>query len=297
IEDNAEVQAGDLLAKTPRKFSKTTDITGGLPRVAELFEARQPKDPAIISHIDGIVELGGATKGMRKVRIVPPVGREREYVIPPGKHLNVHAGDRVYAGQRLTDGPVIPQDILEVQGEEALRRYLLDEVQQVYRLQGVRTNDKHIEVIIRQMLRKVRIKADPGDTPFLAHEDVDKGRFREVNEQVQRRGGRPAEAEPMLQGITKAALSTESFIAAASFQQTTRILTEAALSGKRDYLRGLKENVIIGHLIPAGTGSPHYQNTQAILNAVALQDFSADLEVGPSASVIEGEDEEADGVA
>jgi len=284
VVDGAKVRAGDLLAKTPRKFSKTTDITGGLPRVAELFEARQPKDPAIISHIDGIVELGGATKGMRKVKVIPPIGKQREYTIPPGKHLNVQAGDRVYAGQRLTDGPVIPQDILEVQGEDALRRYLLDEVQQVYRLQGVHTNDKHIEVIIRQMLRKVRIKDDPGDTPFLAHEDVNKVRFREANEQVQRRGGRPAEAEPMLQGITKAALSTETFIAAASFQQTTRVLTEAALSGKRDYLRGLKENVIIGHLIPAGTGSPHYQNTQAILNEVALQDFSDDLEVGPSVS-------------
>jgi len=291
IEDGVLVQAGDLMAKTPRKFSKTTDITGGLPRVAELFEARQPKDPAIISHIDGTVELGGATKGMRRVRIIPRVGKEREYTIPPGKHLNVQAGDRVYAGQRLTDGPVIPQDILEVQGEDALRRYLLDEIQQVYRLQGVRTNDKHIEVIIRQMLRKVRIKDDPGDTPFLAHEEVDKGRFREINEQVQRRQGQPAEAEPMLQGITKAALSTESFVAAASFQQTTRVLTEAALSGKRDNLRGLKENVIIGHLIPAGTGSPFYQNTQPILKEVAMQDFSDDLEVGPGTAT-EQEDEE-----
>ncbi|MDX9973134.1 MAG: DNA-directed RNA polymerase subunit beta', partial [FCB group bacterium] len=244
VEDGYEVLAGDLLAKTPRQFSKTKDITGGLPRVAELFEARQPKDPAVISHIDGMVELGGATKGMRKVRVMPPVGKEREYTIPPGKHLNVQASDRVYAGQRLTDGPVIPQDILEVQGEDALRKYLLDEIQQVYRLQGVRTNDKHIEVIIRQMLRKVRIKDDPGDTPFLAHEEVDKIRFQETNQQTLMRGGRPAEASPILQGITKAALSTDSFIAAASFQQTTRVLTEAALSGKRDYLRGLKENVI-----------------------------------------------------
>ncbi len=281
VNDGDHVLAGDLLAKTPRQFSKTKDITGGLPRVAELFEARQPKDPAIISHIDGVVELGGATKGMRKVRVVPPVGKEREYTIPPGKHLNVQAGDRVYAGQRLTDGPVIPQDILEVQGEDALRKYLLDEVQQVYRLQGVRTNDKHIEVIIRQMLRKVRIKEDAGDTPFLAHEEVDKIRFQEVNQQTLARGGRPAEAEPILQGITKAALSTESFIAAASFQQTTRVLTEAALSGKRDYLRGLKENVIIGHLIPAGTGSPHYQDSFPEVLDDEGQDFSAELEVGP----------------
>ena len=290
VKDDDKVRAGDLLAKAPRQLSKTKDITGGLPRVAELFEARQPKDPAVISHIDGIIELGGATKGMRKVKVVPPVGKERTYTIPPGKHLNVQAGDRVYAGQRLTDGPVILNDILEVQGEDELRKYLLDEVQLVYRLQGVRINDKHIEVAIRQMLRKVRIKDDPGDTAFLAHQEVDKVRFREMNEQTQKRNGRPAEADPMLQGITKSALSTESFVAAASFQQTTRVLTEAALAGKRDYLRGLKENVIIGHLIPAGTGSPHYQNTQVVLKEVAAQDFSDDLEVG---LLFDGEEETA----
>jgi len=288
VKDGDKVRAGDLLAKAPRQLSKTKDITGGLPRVAELFEARQPKDPAIISHIDGIIELGAAAKGMRKVKVVPQVGKERIYTIPPGKHLNVQAGDRVYAGQRLTDGPVILNDILEVQGEDALRKYLLDEVQLVYRLQGVRINDKHIETIIRQMLRKVRIKDDPGDTVFLAHEEVDKIRFREVNEETQRRNGRPAEAEPLLQGVTKAALSTESFVAAASFQQTTRVLTEAALSGKRDHLRGLKENVIIGHLIPAGTGSPHYQDTQVVLNETVSQDFSDELEVGIE---LTGEDE------
>lgn len=296
VADGAKVQAGDLLAKTPRQFSKVSDITGGLPRVAELFEARQPKDPAVISHIDGIVELGGATKGMRKVRIIPPVGKEREYTVPPGKHLNVQAGDRVYAGQRLTDGPVIPQDILEVQGEDALRKYLLDEIQQVYRLQGVRTNDKHIEVIIRQMLRKVKIKDNPGDTPFLAHEEVDRIRFQETNQQVVAKGGIPAEAEPILQGITKAALSTESFFAAASFQQTTRVLTDAALSGKRDYLRGLKENVIIGHLIPAGTGSRHYQNAQAVVMEDAAEDFAEELEVSP-ASNEPGLDEAEDALA
>ena len=285
VKGGDKVRAGDQLAKAPRQLSKTKDITGGLPRVAELFEARQPKDPAIISHIDGTVELGGMVKGMRKVKVIPPVGKEREYTIPPGKHLNVQTGDRVYAGQRLTDGPIILNDILEVQGEEMLRKYLVDEVQQVYRLQGVRINDKHIEVIVRQMLRKVRIKDDPGDTSFLAHEDVDKVRFREMNQQTQRRNGRPAEAEPMLQGITKSALSTESFVAAASFQQTTRVLTEAAIAGKRDYLRGLKENVIIGHLIPAGTGSPHYQNTQVLIEDVAIQDFSADLEVGLESDV------------
>ncbi len=289
VADGAKVRAGDLLAKTPRQISKTKDITGGLPRVAELFEARQPKDPAIISHIDGIVELGGTVKGMRRLRVTPPVGKEREYTIPPGKHLNVQTGDRVYAGQRLTDGPVIPQDILEVQGEDQLRRYLLDEVQQVYRLQGVRTNDKHIEVIIRQMLRKVRIKDDPGDTQFLAHEEVDKIRFAEINEQTQRRNGRPAEATPVLQGITKAALSTESFIAAASFQQTTRVLTDAALSGKKDLLAGLKENVIIGHLIPAGTGSPHYQNSQPVLKVAELEDFTDELEIDTPAAEAGGE--------
>ena len=279
VQDGVKVKAGDLLAKTPRKFSKTKDITGGLPRVAELFEARQPKDPAVISHIDGIVELVSASKGLRKVKVVPPAGKERDYNIPPGKHLNVQSGDRVYAGQRLTDGPVVPQDILEVQGEDALRRYLLDEVQQVYRLQGVRTNDKHIEIIIRQMLRKVRIKDDPGDTQFLAHEEVDKIRFADINEQTLRKGGRPAEASPVLQGITKAALSTESFVAAASFQQTTRVLTEAALSGKKDYLRGLKENVIIGHLIPAGTGSPHYQDTNPVLKDADLENFDEHLNI------------------
>jgi DNA-directed RNA polymerase subunit beta' len=286
VNDGDHVRAGDLLAKTPRQFSKTKDITGGLPRVAELFEARTPKDPAVISHIDGIVELGAASKGLRKVRVVPPVGKERDYTIPPGKHLNVQAGDRVYAGQRLTDGPVILQDILEVQGEDALRKYLLDEIQQVYRLQGVRTNDKHIECIVRQMLRKVRVKDDPGDTAFLAQEEVDKIRFQDINSQTLQRGGRPAEAQPILQGITKAALSTESFIAAASFQQTTRVLTEAALSGKRDYLRGLKENVIIGHLIPAGTGSVHYQNSYPVSEGLG-EDFSEELEIGPGEHVAE----------
>jgi DNA-directed RNA polymerase subunit beta' len=291
VNDGEDVQAGDLLAKTPRQFSKTKDITGGLPRVAELFEARQPKLPAVISHIDGLVELGGTTKGVRKVKVNPPVGKSREYTIPPGKHLNVQTGDRVYAGQRLTDGPIIPHDILAVQGEDALRRYLLDEVQQVYRLQGVRTNDKHIEVIIRQMLRKVKIKDDPGDTTFLAHQEVDRLRFAEVNEQTRQRNGRPAEAEPVLQGITKAALSTESFVAAASFQQTTRVLTEAALSGKRDVLRGLKENVIIGHLIPAGTGSPHYQSSHPQLKDAALGDFSDELEIGSEENALVAEEE------
>ncbi len=264
VKDAEKVEAGDVLAKTPRQISKTKDITGGLPRVAELFEARKPKDPAIISHIDGVVELSSSGRGMRKINILPKVGKEREYIIPHGKHLNVHTGDRVSAGQRLIDGPIVPQDILMVRGEEALRIYLLEEIQDVYRLQGVKINAKHIEIIIRQMLRKIRIESS-GDTSFLANEEVDKVAFREENERVATDGGEPATAEPLLLGITKASLGTESFIAAASFQQTTRVLTDAAMRGKTDKLRGLKENVIIGHLIPAGTGSVHYSDTDLIV--------------------------------
>jgi DNA-directed RNA polymerase subunit beta' len=271
VEDGEKVEAGDVLAKTPRQISKTKDITGGLPRVAELFEARKPKEPAIISHIDGVVELSSSGRGMRKIKIMPKVGKEREYIIPHGKHLNVHTGDRVSAGQRLIDGPVVPQDILGVRGEDALRRYLLEEIQDVYRLQGVKINAKHIEIIIRQMLRKIRIES-AGDTSFLANEEVDKVTFREENERVAAEGGEPATAEPLLLGITKASLGTESFIAAASFQQTTRVLTDAAMRGKEDKLRGLKENVIIGHLIPAGTGSTHYKDTDFIVEEPGEED-------------------------
>jgi DNA-directed RNA polymerase subunit beta' len=258
-EDGAKVYAGEVLAKTPRQFSKTKDITGGLPRVAELFEARKPKDPAIISEIDGIVELGGYQKGMRKIRIIPKSGKEREYLIPHGKHLNVHTGDRVVAGQQLVDGPIVPQDTLRVSGEKRLQEYLLNEVQEVYRLQGVKINDKHIEIMIRQMLKKIKID-NPGDTNFLTNQVVDKTKFQEENERVMSEGGEPASAKPILLGITKASLGTDSFIAAAAFQQTTRVLTEAAISGRIDELRGLKENVIIGHLIPAGTGSRFYRD-------------------------------------
>ncbi len=252
------MHAGEVLAKTPRQFSKTKDITGGLPRVAELFEARKPKDPAIISEIDGVVELGGYQKGMRKINIVPKTGKDREYLIPHGKHLNVHTGDRVIAGQQLIDGPIVPQDILRVSGEKRLQEYLLSEVQDVYRLQGVRINDKHIEIIIRQMLKKIKID-NPGGTKFLTDQDVDKGKFQEENERVLKEGGEPASAKPILLGITKASLGTDSFVAAAAFQQTTRVLAEAAISGRIDVLRGLKENVIVGHLIPAGTGSKFYK--------------------------------------
>ena len=253
VKDGQEVRAGHLIAKTPRQIQKTRDITGGLPRVAELFEARRPKNPAIISEIDGIVEFGAAKKGQRRVIVKSQSGMKKEYLIPHGKHLNVYKGDRVLSGEQLIDGPVVPQDILRVSGDKKLQEYLVNEVQEVYRLQGVRINDKHIEVIVRQMLKKVRIE-DAGDTHFLMGSQIDKVQFREENERLMKKGGRPASATSLLLGITKASLSTESFISAASFQETTRVLTEAAASGKRDDLLGLKESVIMGHLIPAGTG-------------------------------------------
>ena len=253
IEDGEKVHAGDLIAKTPRKITKTKDITGGLPRVAELFEARRPKDPAIISEIDGIVEFGESRKGHRRVIVKSSTGMKKEYLIPHGKHLNVYKGDFVYAGDQLVDGPVVPQDILKISGERKLQEYLVNEVQEVYRLQGVSINDKHIEVIVRQMLRKVRI-SDGGDTDFLVGMQVDRFKLQEENERFSKKKKQTAKAEPILLGITRASLSTDSFISAASFQETTRVLTDAAASGRKDYLLGLKENVIMGHLIPAGTG-------------------------------------------
>jgi len=253
VKDGQNIEAGGTIAKTHRVLTKTKDITGGLPRVAELFEARRPKDPAIISEIDGVVEFGPAKKGQRRVIIKSASGMKKEYLIPHGKHLNVYKGDYVNAGQQLIDGAVVPQDILRVSGDKKLQEYLVNEIQEVYRLQGVKINDKHIEVIVRQMLRKVSIE-DSGDTIFLIGEQVDKFIFKEENNKVTKKGDKPASAVPILLGITKASLSTESFISAASFQETTRVLTEAAASGKIDFLRGLKENVITGHLIPAGTG-------------------------------------------
>jgi DNA-directed RNA polymerase subunit beta' len=223
--------------------------------VAELFEARRPKDPAIIAEIDGTVDFGTAKKGQRRIIIKSASGMTKEYLIPHGKHLNVYKGDYIQSGQPLTDGPIVPQDILRVCGERSLQEYLLNEIQEVYRSQGVKINDKHIEVIVRQMLRKIRID-EPGDTEFLVGMQVDKSRFVGENERVKKQGKKPASATPILLGITKASLSTESFIAAASFQETTRVLTDAAASGRRDPLVGLKENVIMGHLIPAGTGFP-----------------------------------------
>ncbi len=261
--EGQSVSAGDIIAKMPRETTKTKDITGGLPRVAELFEARKPKEFAVISEIDGIVSFGKDTKGKRKVVVTPEVGEAREYLIPKGKHMSVHEADYVKAGEALMDGSSNPHDILTILGEKALAKYLVDEVQEIYRLQGVRINDKHIEVIVRQMLRRVRIK-EVGDTDFLIGDQVEKWRFEEENERVLAEGGQPAVAEPLLLGITKASLSTESFISAASFQETTKVLTEAAINGKVDRLVGLKENVIMGRLIPAGTGVTKYGGMEAV---------------------------------
>jgi DNA-directed RNA polymerase subunit beta' len=258
------IEAGEVLAKMPRDTAKVQDITGGLPRVAELFEARKPKDHAIISEIEGEVHFGKDTKGKRKLVVTPysPDGRlmpdqSREYLIPKGRHMQVQENDRVRPGEPLQDGPPNPHDILRVKGERELAAWLVNEIQQVYRLQGVGINDKHIEVIVRQMLRRVRVR-EVGDTNFLVDEQVEKHLFETENEKVLARGGRPATAEPMLLGITKASLSTESFLSASSFQETTKVLTEAAICGKTDDLLGLKENIIMGRLIPAGTGLRAY---------------------------------------
>jgi DNA-directed RNA polymerase subunit beta' len=261
VEDGQEVYAGLVLAKVSREAYKTRDITGGLPRVAELFEARRPKDPATISEIDGTVRFGEIKRGKREIYVHPEEGEPQLYEVPAGKHLRVHEGDRVRAGDRLTEGPVNPHDILRIKGPRAVQEYLLNEVQEVYRLQGVKINDKHIGVIVRQMLQKVKV-VDPGDTEFLEGEHVDKLTFREVNERAQKKGGKPATSEPLLLGITKASLTTQSFISAASFQETTRVLTDAAIRGARDDLLGLKENIIIGHLIPAGTGIYRYHDIE-----------------------------------
>jgi DNA-directed RNA polymerase subunit beta' len=263
VADGADVFAADIIAKIPRETTKTKDITGGLPRVAELFEARKPKEQAVITEIDGRVEMGGFVKGMRKIIIRADNGETKEYLIPRGKHISVHEGDRVKAGEALMDGSPNPHDYLAVLGDRELQRYLVNEVQEVYRLQGVTINDKHIEIIVRQMLRRVRIE-EVGDTDFVVGELVDKFVFQEENDRVLSQGKRPATAKPVLLGITKASLSTDSFISAASFQETTRVLTEAAISGKTDELRGLKENVIVGRLIPAGTGLNNYTRVEVL---------------------------------
>ena len=262
VAESDKIVAGTLMAKTPRKTSKTKDITGGLPRVAELFEARRPKDAAEISKIDGIVDFGTSVRGKRCILIKDQqTGVEEEHLIPIGKHVIVFKGDYVKKGQQLTEGPIDPHEILDICGPQELQEHLVNEVQEVYRLQGVTINDKHVEIIVRQMLRKVRI-TEPGDAIFLWGEQIDKLEFEEENERVEKKGGKPAEAQPVLLGITKASLETESFLSAASFQDTTRVLTEAATRARVDYLHGFKENVIMGHIIPAGTGCDHHRKVR-----------------------------------
>jgi DNA-directed RNA polymerase subunit beta' len=258
VHDGADVLPGDIICRIPKDISKTRDITGGLPRVAELFEARKPKEYAIVSEIEGTVSFGSDARGKRRVLVTPEGGDPKEYLIPKGKHVSVHEGDHVRAGEALMDGSSNPHDILRIKGEKELAKYLVDEVQEVYRLQGVKINDKHIGVIVKQMLQKLRV-LEPGETEFLEGEHVDKNVFRNENARVVRKAAKPATSEPLLLGITKASLTTQSFISAASFQETTRVLTDAAIRGARDDLLGLKENIIIGHLIPAGSGIYRYQ--------------------------------------
>jgi DNA-directed RNA polymerase subunit beta' len=258
VRDGQQVAVGEVLARIPQESQKTRDITGGLPRVAELFEARSPKDAGMLAEVTGTVSFGKDTKGKQRLIITDLDGKESEFLIPKDKHVLVHDGQVVNKGELIVDGPADPHDILRLIGIEALARYIVDEVQDVYRLQGVKINDKHIEVIVRQMLRRVQI-SDAGDTSFIPGEQVERSELLDENDKAIAKGGRPALYENILLGITKASLSTDSFISAASFQETTRVLTEAAIMGKRDELRGLKENVIVGRLIPAGTGLAYHR--------------------------------------
>jgi DNA-directed RNA polymerase subunit beta' len=287
VRDGDTIHAADVLAKIPRETTKTKDITGGLPRVVELFEARKPRETAIIAEIDGIVKFGEVSKGQRRIYVVGDDGEEREYSIPRGVHVNVQEGERLKAGEPLMDGPRNPHDILAVLGEKELQKYLVNEIQEVYRLQGVNINDKHLEVISRQMMRWVKVE-DIGDTDFLPEEVVDKFRFRLENQRAIDSGGRPAEGKAVLLGITKASLLSDSFISAASFQETTRVLTEAAISGKVDYLKGLKENVIMGRLVPAGTGMAYYRNVK-----IAGEDVVEEPVIEVPAMPMEGYEDEA----
>ena len=266
VNDNQDVAVGDVLARIPQEASKTRDITGGLPRVAELFEARSPKDAGVLAEMTGTVSFGKDTKGKQRLVITAEDGEVKEFLIPKDKHVTAHDGQIVNKGEVIVDGPEDPADILELRGPEALARYIIDEVQEVYKLQGVLINDKHIEVIVRQMLRRVRI-TKKGDTHFIPGEEVERAELLNVNEEVIAEKKKPAEFEYVLKGITKASLATDSFISAASFQETTRVITEAAILGKRDKLRGLKENVIVGRLIPAGSGMAHHLNRKAKLEA------------------------------
>nr|MBA3603098.1 DNA-directed RNA polymerase subunit beta' [Parachlamydiaceae bacterium] len=279
VEEGQYASAGKLLARLPRGAAmKTKDITGGLPRVAELFEARKPRDSAEIAKIDGVVDFRGVQKNKRIVVVRDEIsGMEEEHLIPHTKHLVVQRGDHVVKGQQLTGGVVIPHEILEICGVRELQKYLVNQVQEVYRLQGVDINDKHIEIIVRQMLKKVRI-VDPGDTSLLYGEEVDKKEFERENNKVAKESGKPAQALPVLLGITKASLSTESFISAASFQDTTRVLTEAACAGKTDYLLGFKENVIMGHIIPGGTGFGHHRKVKKFVDRELEEELVFDFE-------------------
>ena len=286
VRDGEEVHAGDVLAKIPRETTKTKDITGGLPRVVELFEARKPRETAIMAEINGTVEYGEVSKGQRKIRVKGEDGEVKEYSLPRGVHIKVQEGEKIKAGEPLMDGPRDPHDILAVLGEKELQKYLVNEIQEVYRLQGVNINDKHLETISRQMMRWVKVE-DIGDTEFLPEEIVDKFKFRTENNKVLEAGGRPAQGKAMLLGITKASLSTDSFISAASFQETTRVLTEAAINGKVDYLRGLKENVIMGRLVPAGTGMEYYRQVK-----IAGEDVVEETPTEVPLDAIPGYDEE-----
>ncbi len=257
MKDGQQVGVGEVLARIPQETSKTRDITGGLPRVAELFEARSPKDAGMLAEVTGTVSFGKDTKGKQRLVITDLESVAHEFLIPKDKHVTVHDGQVVNKGEMIVEGPEDPHDILKLKGMEDLARYITDEVQDVYRLQGVKINDKHIEVIVRQMLRRVQV-TDPGDSRFIVGEQAERSDILDENDKVMAEGKRPAVYEHMLLGITKASLSTDSFISAASFQETTRVLTEAAIMGKKDELRGLKENVIVGRLIPAGTGLAHH---------------------------------------
>ena len=282
VKDGEAIQAGDIIARKPRETSKTKDIVGGLPRVAELFEVRKPKDMAVVSEISGTVTYAGESKGKRKLVVTPEIGEAKEYLVPKGKHITATDGDFVEAGDPLTEGYPELHDILRTRGEKYLARYLVDEIQEVYRFQGVGIDDKHIEVIVRQMLKKVTI-LDSGGTSFLVGEQVDKAEFKAENAKVMAEGRQPATAEPLVLGITQASLTTSSFISAASFQETTKVLTEASLKGKMDYLRGLKENVIVGRLIPAGTGYREYVHGDIVVpdQRERPDKFLEDLEENP----------------
>jgi DNA-directed RNA polymerase subunit beta' len=304
LSDGQEVSVGDVIARIPQESSKTRDITGGLPRVADLFEARKPKDPAIMAEHTGTVSFGKETKGKRRLVITDENGDSHEELIPKWRHLNVFEGEQVAKGEVIADGEPNPHDILRLQGVESLADYLVKEIQDVYRLQGVKINDKHIEVIIRQMLRKVNVLT-PGDSRYLRGEQIDKARFLEVVDELEAAGKEPLTIEPVLLGITKASLATESFISAASFQETTRVLTEAAVRGLKDELRGLKENVIVGRLIPAGTGFAHHaerRRTREQEFAEQLQELedaqnaaaAAEAEAAESGSAEEGDEATAE---